>query len=182
MGWWEWVREFTGGIGERIETGLREFLGMPAEIEPYLPERPATLEQISEAMEEAAYAARFIQEIEISEAFRLARAVRFYEPLTNMARLRHWTTANPWTTAAPRDAMWSIRAVLVAPDGALIQTDIRGKTGQKMDYDEFVRAVAASLPKEFVDRYEKVSRTLMAREWIVAQETYVERFKPLRRS
>ena len=182
MGWWEWVREFTGGITERIETGLKEVLGMPAEIEPYIPVRPATPEQITEAMEEAAYAERFIQEIELDQAQRLARGVRFYEPLTNVARMRHWTVADPWTTVPPRDAMWSIRAVLVAPDGALIQTDIRGKTGQKMDYDEFVRAVAASLPKEFVDRYEKVSRTLMAREWIVAQETYVERFKPLRRS
>ena len=182
MGWWEWVREFAGGVKERIDTELKELLGMPAEIEPYIPVRPATPEQIAEAMEEAVYAERFIQEIEVSEAFRLARGVRFYEPLTNVARLRHWTVADPWTTVPPRDAMWSIRAVVIGPDGNVTYVDVRGKTGQKMDHDEFLRAAASALENDFVAQYEGVGRSTMIRDWVVATETYVERFKPLRRS
>ena len=179
MGWWEWVREFTSGITERIETGLKEVLGMPAEIEPYIPVRPATPEQMAEAMEEAAYAERFIQEIELDQARRLSRGVPFYKRLRNVAQMRHWTVADPFTTLPPKDAQWSVRGVLVAPDGNVTFVDVAAPTGEKLPYDEFVRRAASALEDDFVNQYEGVSRSDMIRKWLVAIDTYVQRFKPL---
>lgn len=180
MGWWEWAREFASGITERVETGLREFLGMPEEIEPYIPTRPATEEQIAEAMEEAIYAERFISEIEIGQATRLARGVPFYERLRNVARMRHWTVADPFTTAPPKDAQWSVRAVLIGPDGRVTYVDVSAPTGQQLSYDEFTRRAASGLEDDFVNSYEGVGRSAMVRDWLVAYDTYVQRFKPLR--
>jgi hypothetical protein len=153
---------------------------MPEEIEPYLPTRPATPEQIAEAIEEAIYAERFISEIELDQATRLARGVLFYEPLRNVARLRHWTQADPFTTDPPRDAQWSIRAVVIGPDGQVSYVDVAGKTGQAMTQDEFLRAAASSLEDDFVNSYEGVGRSQMIRDWVVATETYIQRFRPLR--
>ena len=178
MAWWEWAREFIGGVTERIETGLRELLDMPAEIEPFIPTRPATEEQVAEALKEAAYAERFIQDVELDQAHRLARGVLFYEPLTNVARMRHWTVADPREIVPDIHTQISQRRVLIGPDGAMVHVDISFGYGELYDYDEALRKTAAALPDKFVERY-KVSRTLLASRYLVAEETFVQRHKPL---
>lgn len=178
MAWWEWVREFVGGVSERVETGLRELLGMPGEIEPYIPTRPATEEQIAEALKEAVYAERFIQEVELDQAHRLARGVRFYEPLRNVARMRHWTVADPRDIVPDIHTQISQRRVLIGPDGAMVHVDVAGGYGERYDEDLFLRKTASALPDSFVKRYD-LPRTLLAQRYTVAAETYVQRHKPL---
>lgn len=180
MGWLELIAKYVNIITEAIESGLRAAFGLPEEIAAELPPPPSTVEEIEAAMEAAEQASRFVREITLEEAQRLARGVPFYERLTNVARMRHWTVADPFTTAPPPDAMWSVRVVVVGPDGEMCAVDVRGKVGQPLDRDEFIRAAASALPDEFVERYKGVGRSEMIREWVVAQETYVERFKRLR--
>jgi hypothetical protein len=176
---WDWIQEFARGITERIDTGLRELLQQPEEIRPEVITRPATPEQIEEALEEAVWSERFIREIELDEAIRLGRGVPFYEKLTNVARMRHWTTVDPFTWTPPPDAQISVRAVLIGPDGTMTYTDVSGRTGEPLSYDDFIRRAASSLDDDFVAQYEGVGRSDMVREWVVSTETYVQRFKPL---
>lgn len=180
MAWWDWVREAARKVGTVIETGLRGVIGLPEEIEPYIPTYPATPEQIEEAMEEAIYAERFIQEVTLEDAHRLARGVRFYEPLTNVARLRQWTVADPAEIVPDMDSMISQRRVIVGPDGAMTHVDISGGYGERYNDDEFLRKAASALDDDFVNRYEGVGRSQMIRTWTVATETYIQRFPALK--
>lgn len=179
VGWWDWVRETAAKVGHTIKTGLRGVIDMPSEIEPYLPSRPATQEQIGEAMEQAAYAERFIQEVEVDEARRLARGVPFYERLRNVARMRHWTVQAPEEIVPDLHTQISQRRVLVGPDGAITHIDIAGGYGEAYDADKFLRKAASALDDEFVNRYEGISRSDLIRRFTVATETYVQRHKPL---
>lgn len=180
MGWFDWVRETAGKVGIAISTGLRGIIGLPEEIEPYLPSRPATQEQIREAMDEAAYAERFIQEALPEEARRLSRGVRFYEPLKNVARLRHWTVAAPGDIPASPDYQISVREVYIAPDGKMTHVDVSFPTGEKFTEDEFTRRAASALDNDFTDKY-KVGRSQIVKDWAVARDVYIQRYTPLKR-
>ncbi len=178
MGWFDWVRETAGKVGTAVRTGLRGVIGLPEEIEPYLPSRPATIEQIEEAMEEAIYAERFVQEAIPEEARRLSRGVRFYEPLRNVARLRHWTAASPQDIPPSPDYQISVRGVVVGPDGKMSHIDVAFPTGERFTEDEFIRRAASALDDDFVAEYE-ISRSDIIRKYLVARDSYIQRFKPL---
>ncbi len=178
MGWFDWIREWAGRVTTAIETGLRGVIDLPAEIEPYLPSRPATLEQIREAMAEAAYAERFVQEAIPDEARRLSRGVRFYEPLRNVARMRHWVVAAPGDVPPSPDYQISVRRVLVGPDGKMTHVDVSFPTGQAYTEDEMIRRAASALDDDFVSEYE-IGRSALVRQYTVAQDVYIQRFKPL---
>lgn len=178
MAWFDWIRELAGKVGIAIETGLRGIIGLPEEIEPYLPSRPATLEQIEEAMLEAAYADRFVREAMPDEAFRLSRGVRFYEPLVNVARLRHWTAAAPQDVPPSPDYQISVRAVVIGPDGTMTHVDVAFPTGEAFTEDEFIRRAASALDDDFVGEYE-IGRSALIRDYVVARDAYIQRFKPL---
>lgn len=179
MGWFDWVRETAGKVTTAVKTGLRGVIELPEEIEPEIVARPATLEQIEEALEEAVYAERFIQEVVPDEAIRLARGVQFYEPLTNVACMRHWTAQDITQIKASADYQISVRAVLVAPDGQMTYVDVAFPTGEAFSWDEFTRRAASALDDDFVNQYEEVGRSQMVRSWNVAMEPYIQRFKPL---
>ena len=74
MAWWDWIASTARKIGTAIETGLRGIIELPEELEPYIPARPATLEQIEEALADTLYADRFIEEALPDEARRLVGA------------------------------------------------------------------------------------------------------------
>ena len=56
--------------------------------------------------------------------------------------------------------------------------DIRFGAGEVYTEDEMTRRAASALENEFVDRYD-VGRSEIIRQFTVAQEAYIERFKPL---
>lgn len=178
MGWFDWIRELAGKVSTAIETGLRGIIDLPAEIEPYLPYRPATIEQIEEAMLEAAYAERFVREAMPEEAFRLSRGVPFYERLRNVARMRHWTVAAPGDIPPSPDYQISVRGVFIMPDGKMSHVDVAFPTGQKFTEDEFIRRAASALDDDFVAEY-KIGRSEIVRKYMVARDAYIQRFKPL---
>ena len=178
MGWFDWIRELAGKVTTAIDTGLRGVIDLPAEIEPYLATRPATLEQIEEAMLEAAYSERFVREAMPDEAFRLSRGVPFYERLKNVARMRHWTVAAPGDIPASPDYPISVRAVVIGPDGKMTHVDVAFPTGQKFTEDEFLRRAASALDEDFVAEY-KIGRSDLIRDYVVARDAYIQRFKPL---
>lgn len=178
MGWFDWLLETGGKVTEAIRTGAREFIELHPELQPYIPFRPAPPEVISEIVEELIYTERFIQEALPEEAIRLARGVPFYEKLTNVARMRHWTVMAPEDIPASLDYQISIRGVVVAPDGKMQTVDVAFPTGEKYTRDEFVRRAASALEDDFVAEYD-IGRSEIIRQWLVAQESYIQRFKPL---
>lgn len=178
MGLFDWIRRTVSQVTTAIETGLRGIIELHKEIAPYIPTRPATEAQIEEAMEGLLDTQRFIAEELSDEALRLARGVRFYEPLTNVARLRHWTAQAPQDIPPSDDYYISVRRVVIGPDGAMSHVDIRFGAGEVYTEDEMTRRAASALENEFVDRYD-VGRSEIIRQFTVAQEAYIERFKPL---
>jgi len=175
VGWLDWIRETAQQVGTAIRTGLRGVIELAEEIEPYLPFRPATEAQIEEAMEEAIYADRFIQEALPDEAIRLARGYLTQERLTNVWRTATWTQQDIYSIQPGEKQYLIIRSVHVGPDGAMTHTDVRFPGGQKFDYDEWVRRTASALDDDFVARYD-VGRSALVRQFTVHQETYIEQF------
>jgi hypothetical protein len=178
VGWLDWVYETARKIGISIETGLRGIIGLPEEIEPYIPSRPATAEQIEEIMEALPYTERFIREALPDEARRLARGVSFYRKLRNVAQTRHWTTQAPEDIIPDEHTQITLRRVLIGPDGTMTHVDVAFGYGELYDEDEALRRTAAALDNEFVDRYQ-IGRSQLVREYVVIQEVYLQRHKPL---
>jgi len=178
MGWFDWIAETGRAVAEAIRTGAREFIELHPELQPYIPFRPAPPEVIEEIVEELVYTDRFIQEALPEEAVRLARGVLAREPLTNVARLREWTQMDVTDIPASLDYQISVRGVVIAPDGTMQHVDVAFPTGERYTYDEFVRRAASSLEDDFVSQYD-IGRSDIIRQWMVAQEPYIQTFVPL---
>lgn len=178
MGFFDWIRHSAAQVYESIETGLRGVIGLHEEIEPYIPVRPAAIEEIEEVVAELVQTRAFISWELPEEARRLARGVRFYEPLRNVARMRHWTAMAPEGIPASPDYQISVRAVLIGPDGNMTHVDVAFPTGEAYSYDEFIRRAASALEDDFVANYD-IGRSQLVRQYVVAQESYIQRFSPL---
>ena len=178
MGWFDWVAETAGKIRTAIRTGLRGVIDLPEEIEPYIPTRPATPAQIEDIVEELVYTERFIEEALPDEALRLARGVLTREPLRNVARVRQWTTLDPYDIPPSLDYQISVRGVLVAPDGKITHVDVAFPTNEAYSYDEFVRRAASSLEDDFVAEYD-MGRSAMVRQFLAVSEPYIQTYVPL---
>ena len=179
MGWFEWIAETGRKVAEAIRTGAREFIELHPELRPYIPFRPAPPEVIEEIVEELIATDRFIEEGLPEEAVRLARGVLAREPLRNKARVRQWTAMDLTEIPASPKYQISVRGVLIAPDGTMQHVDVAFPTGEKYTYDEFVRRAASSLEDKFVKQYD-VGRSDMIRQWMVAQEGYIQTYVPLK--
>lgn len=178
MGFWEWARDLAQKVTTRIETGLRELLELHEEIRLPVIERPATLAEIEELIDEMAQTERFIRDYEPEEARRLAQGALPYERLTNVARVRQWTTLSPQDIIPKADQQITIRSVIVGPDGRMTYTDVAFGQGEAYDHDEFIRRCASAIEDDFAGSYQ-VGRSQMARDWIVSQETYIQTYTPL---
>lgn len=178
MGFFDWVRDLGQKIGVAIDEGLRELIELHPEIRPYIPYRPAPPDIIEEIVEELVATESFIQQEIPPEAIRLARGVLSREPLTNVARIREWTVMDVTEIPASLDYQISVRGVMVAPDGAISFVDVAFPTGEAYSYDEFVRRAASSLEDDFVAQYD-IGRSEIIRQWMVAQEPYIQRYVPL---
>lgn len=178
MGLFEWLRHTARRVGIAIDTGLRGIIGLHEEIEPYIPTRPATPEQIEEIVDQLLDTQRFIQEELPDEARRLARGVRFYEPLTNVARMRHWTAQALEDIPPSLDYQISVRGVVIGPDGTMTHVDVGFPVGEAYTEDEFIKRAASALDDEFVDRYD-MGRSALVRQYTVATEGYIQRHKDL---
>lgn len=178
MGWFDWIAHTGRRVADTIREAAREFIELHPELQPYVPFRPAPPEVIEEIVEELIYTDRFIQEALPPEAVRLARGVSPYEPLRNVARVREWTAMDVADIPASPDYQISVRGVLIAPDGSMQHVDVAFPTGEAYSYDEFVRRAASSLEDDFVGQYD-IDRSSMIRQWLVAQEPYVQTYTPL---
>lgn len=178
MGFFDWIRHTASRVGIAIDTGLRGIIDLHPEIEPYIPDRPATPEQIEEVVEELLDTQRFIQEELPDEARRLARGVRFYEPLTNVARMRHWTVRALEEIPPSLDYQISVRGVVIGPDGTMTHVDVAFPIGEAYTEDEFIKRAASALDDEFADGYQ-MGRSDIIRQFTVHKEAYIQRHKPL---
>lgn len=178
MGWFDWIAHTAGRVAETIHEIAREFIELHPEIRPYIPFRPAPPEVIEEIVEELVYTERFISEALPEEAIRLARGVPHWEALTNVARIREWTTMDVYDIPASPDYQISVRGVLIAPDGTMQHVDVGFPTGEAYSYDEFVRRAASSLEDDFVAQYD-IGRSDIIRQWLVASEPYIQSYVPL---
>lgn len=178
MGWFDWVRETAAAVGEVIATGLRGIIELAEEIRPYVFPRPATPEAIEEVIEEMAATESFIQEVIPDEALRLARGVLASERLTNVARVRQWTTLDPWEVEASSKYQISVRRVIVGPDGAMTHVDVAFPVGEAYTEDEMIRRAASALDDKFVKKYD-MGRSALVRQYTLTQETYLQTFVPL---